>query len=222
MWPALCLAPYLAFGYYEKAVEFEATGELEKAEAELRKAISHNSGQAFFYHRLGNIMMEKFSSDRSEETHLKASEAFRKAIQINSVHPQFWVTLAKYHEFRALSSNGMEKQKHMAQTIAAYREAIRLAPTNPFYLVNSALVLVKVNLLEETRKQLEAALALEPNFITAHALLVEVYDRLGLDTESILIKRRMGETMRRVSRHKPKNAYEKRLLMEPSEYFKGR
>jgi O-antigen ligase/Tfp pilus assembly protein PilF len=220
VWPFLCLAPYLAFNHYEKAAALQAAGDLDGSEEQLQRAISYNPRQAFFHHRLGNIHMEKFSVDHSRERARAALEAFTKAIELNRIHPPFWHTLARYHEFMVTFFQGQEREAHIQQAAIAYQKAIELAPTNPFYRVSLAALRIKAGEQEEAIGPLEEALRLEPNFVTAQVLLIDLKEKLGYRDEAMTLRARLEETIRRVSGLRPMNEYEARLLMDPAKYFK--
>jgi O-antigen ligase/cytochrome c-type biogenesis protein CcmH/NrfG len=220
VWPFLCLAPYLGFNHYEKAAALQAAGDLDGSEEQLQMAISYNPRQAFFHHRLGNIHMEKFSLDHSTERARAALEAFRKAIELNRIHPPFWHTLARYHEFMVSFFQGQEREAHIQQAAMAYEKAIELAPTNPFYRVSLAALFIKAGELEKAIAPLEQALHLEPNFVTAQVLLIDVKEKLGYKEEAAALRAKLEETLRRVSGLRPINEYEARLLMDPARYFK--
>jgi O-antigen ligase len=220
VWPFLCLSPYIAFRYYEKASLLHSEGKLEEAEQHLLKAISFNSKQPFFFHRLGNIQMERFSRTQHSLLARNALENFEKAVELNRINPIFWHTLGRYHEFMVVFSEGTEKGTHIEKACRAYEEAAELAPTNPFYRVSLAALFIKAGELEKAIAPLEQALHLEPNFVTAQVLLIDLKEKLGYKDEAAALRAKLEETLRRVSGLRPINEYEARLLMDPARYFK--
>jgi len=219
VWPFLCLSPYIAFRYYEKASLLHSEGKLEEAEQHLLKAISFNSKQPFFFHRLGNVQMERFSQTHSPLFAKSALENFERAAELNSINPTFWHTLGKCHEFMVVFSHGHERQEHIEAASRAYEKAIQFAPTNPFYRVSLAALYVKAGKYENAVRPLEEALELEPNFVTARVLLMDVQQRLGKEKEVADLKAQLEKTIERVRGYRPRNDYEARLLMEPARYF---
>jgi len=220
VWPFLCLSPYLAFRHYEKATLLQSEGKLEEAEEQLVEAISLNRKQPFFFHRLGNIQMERFTQTQSPLTARAALESFEKAVELNRINPIFWHTLGRYHEFMVVFSEGGEKSTHIEKAYRAYQMAAELAPTNPFYRVSLAALFIKAGQQEKAIAPLEEALGLEPNFVTAQVLLIDLKEKLGYEDEAAALRARLEETLRRVSGLRPMNAYEARLLMDPARYFK--
>lgn len=220
VWPFMCLSPYLAFRNYEKATLLQGEGRLEEAEETLRKAISFNRGQAFFFRRMGDIQMERFSRTRSPVLAKSALENFQRAVELNGISPALWHTLGKHHEFMVSFSQGEEREAHIREAAFAYRKAADLARTDPFLRVNLAALLIKAGRIEDSIEPLEEALRLEPNFITAQVLLMDLKEKLGHRDEASALKANLEETLRRVSRLKPINSYEARLLMDPARYFK--
>jgi O-antigen ligase len=219
VWPFLCLSPYIAFRYYEKASLLHSEGKLEEAEQHLLKAISFNSKQPFFFHRLGNVQMERFSQTHSPLLAKSALENFERAAELNSINPTFWHTLGKCHEFMVVFSHGHERQEHIEAASRAYEKAIEFAPTNPFYRVSLAALYVKAGKYENAVRPLEEALELEPNFVTARAVLMDVQQKLGNQKEATALKMQLEKTIERVRGYRPRNDYEARLLMEPARYF---
>ena len=219
VWPFLCLSPYIAFRYYEKASLLHSEGKLEEAEQHLLKAISFNSKQPFFFHRLGNVQMERFSQTHSPLFAKSALENFERAAELNSINPTFWHTLGKCHEFMVVFSHGHERQEHIEAASRAYEKAIEFAPTNPFYRVSLAALYVKAGKYENAVRPLEEALELEPNFVTARAVLMDVQQKLGNQKEATALKMQLEKTIERVRGYRPRNDYEARLLMEPARYF---
>jgi tetratricopeptide (TPR) repeat protein len=115
---------------------------------------------------------------------------------------------------------GQEREAHIQQAAMAYEKAIELAPTNPFYRVSLAALFIKAGELEKAIAPLEQALHLEPNFVTAQVLLIDVKEKLGYKDEAAALRAKLEETLRRVSGLRPINEYEARLLMDPARYFK--
>lgn len=220
VWPFMCLSPYLAFANYERAAILQGEGRLEEAEEKLQKAISLNRGQAFFFRRMGDIQMERFSKQPSPLLAKSALENFERAVELNRINPALWHTLARYHEFMVSFSQGQEREAHIGEAAVAYKKAIELAPTNPFYRVSLAALFIKAGRIEDAEGPLEEALRLEPNFITARVLLIDLKEKLGRKDEAEAHKAGLEETVKRVSRLKPMNQYEARLLMDPGTYFK--
>ncbi|MGQ9858777.1 MAG: O-antigen ligase family protein [Thermodesulfobacteriota bacterium] len=220
VWPFMCLSPYLAFRNYEKATLLQGEGRLEEAEETLRKAISLNRGQAFFFRRMGDIQMERFSLTRSPVLAKSALENFQRAVQLNGISADLWHTLGKYHEFMVSFSTGEQREAHIREAAFAYRKAADLAPTDPFFRVDLAALFIKAGLIEDSIGPLEEALRLEPNFITAQVLLMDMKEKLGHWDEAAVIKANLEQTLKRVSRLKPINSYEARLLMDPARFFK--
>jgi O-antigen ligase len=219
VWPFLCLSPYIAFQYYEKASLLHSEGKLEEAEQHLLKAISFNSKQPFFFHRLGNVQMERFSQTHSPLFAKSALENFERAAELNSINPTFWHTLGKCHEFMVVFSHGHERQEHIEAASRAHEKAIEFAPTNPFYRVNLAALYVKAGKYEDAVRPLQEALELEPNFVTARAVLMDVQQKLGNQKEATALKIQLEKTIEKVRAYRPRNDYEARLLMEPARYF---
>jgi len=219
VWPFLCLSPYIAFRYYEKATLLHSAGKLEEAEEQLVKAISFNSKQPFFFHRLGNVQMERFSQTHSPLLAKSALENFERAVELNSINPTFWHTLGKCHEFMVVFSQGHERQEHIEAASRAHEKAIEFAPTNPFYRVSLAALYVKAGKYENAVRPLQEALELEPNFVTARAVLMDVQQKLGNQKEATALKIQLEKTIEKVRAYRPRNDYEARLLMEPARYF---
>lgn len=219
VWPLSCLRPYLAFRHYEEATRLQNANKLEEAERELRRAISLNSRQAFFFHRLGNIFMERFSLISSPEIANDALGNFQRAIQLNPANSGFWRTLGRYHEFMANFSQGSEREMNIEAASAAYQAAIELFPTNPFYRVSLAALYIKAGRYDKAVTPLLDALELEPNFVTAMVLFRDVVKHLGNTDQANFIEARLEETFRRLQKYRPLNEYEARLLMEPANYF---
>ncbi len=220
IWPYFCLAPFLAYSHYERAARLQTKGDLYGAQQELKQAILYNPKQAFFHHRLGNVAMERSSVDQSERATKAAWEAFTTAVRTNPIHFTFHHTLARYHEFMVPLVQGRERDEHILAAAAAYERAIELAPTNPFLYVGLAALHIKAGNLDQALEPLQGALALEPNFVTARVLSIDVNERLGRGAEASRFRNELQEIARRLSNHRPVNGYEAKLLMEPARYFK--
>lgn len=219
IWPISCLMPYLAFRHYKQATRLQSINRMEEAERELREAISLNPRQAFFRHRLGNIIMERFPSKASPALATEALENFEAAIRLNPVNSTFWRTLGKYHEFMVNFSQGAQRERNIEAASASYQAAIELSPTNPFHRLTLAALHIKAGSYNKAIKPLQDALELEPNFVTAMVLLRDVLKYLGNTDQASSLEGRLEETLRRFQGYKPLNEYEARLLMEPAKYF---
>jgi len=116
-------------------------------------------------------------------------------------------------------SQGHERQEHIEAASRAHEKAIEFAPTNPFYRVSLAALYVKAGKYENAVRPLQEALELEPNFVTARAVLMDVQQKLGNQKEATALKMQLEKTIEKVRAYRPRNDYEARLLMEPARYF---
>ncbi len=219
-WPVFCLRPFLAFKHYESAGVHLAAGDLAEAQRDAERAIVYNSGQPFFFQLLGNIAMERFSKTQSTEDAKLALRAFSASVSMNRLHPRFYSTMSKYYEF--MIPYVSDKEDYLKNSVENCKKAIALSPTDCFYRVDLALLLIRGGDYEKAIPELENALRLEPNFLTAQILLADVHDKLGHLTEAAEWRAVMERTRNKYRDHVTKNPYERKLLMDPKAYLKDK
>ena len=168
-------------------VEFEASGSVEKASrsVSLGLGILPSSDRA---HRagveLGMIQLTALAGSSTAQSKLQSTlnETIQhglSAVEIESRDYQNWLTLARL--YGELAGAGIQGAEQEART--AYGQASANNPTNPL----PHLGLAQLDLLKgddaAARVNLEAAIAIKPDLVTAHYLLSQVLARANnLDT----------------------------------------
>jgi predicted CXXCH cytochrome family protein len=135
-------------------------GRFQIAVTGLRKAIALNPDFPDFHNSLGVNLAALGATDPAES-------AYRDALRIDPWHAAAHANLA-----RLLAEKGDREQ-----AIHYFEKANRLQPGNAPNLYEHALTLVQLNRFEESQKQVEAAIAADPNLAEPHELLGGLHSR---------------------------------------------
>ena len=192
-------------------VEYNTTQDAAKASHSIAWALgvlpgndrAHRAGV-----ELGLLQLSKLAStgDTSEPARAQLQATLASAIEhglaavsIESGNYQNWLTLARL--YGELAGAGVEGAEERARE--AYAEARKSSPTNPLpYLGEAQLDLVKGD-DAAARRNLEAALAVKPNFAPAHYLLSQIHAR----AESFEKAQEYGEAVVQIAPQDPLGWY---------------
>jgi O-antigen ligase len=218
LWPSFCLRTWVANRHYETATAYWKANAPLAAQRELEKGISYNPSQAFYWDLRGHLAMERFSEGKSMDEARAALDSFSKAVSLNPVYPPLHFTLGKCYEF--LVPFMKEREVYVAHGIESYRNAIELSPRNCFYRVRLAALHMKVQDWGLAIVELKEALALEPKFVAAMYLLAEAYVAAGDEEGARVTRETMNRTMKDYRDYRPRNVYERNLLLDPGVYMR--
>jgi len=140
----------------------EETGDDDKAVENFRKAIDLNPGFPDASLNLGDLYLRR---DRLDE----AVELFLKAI---AVRPDF----AAAHNRLGVA---YARQKLVNEALAALRRAAELERGNPWHPYTIAVIEMEFENLSQARRDLDAALALDANYLEAYVAKARLFRRLG-------------------------------------------
>jgi tetratricopeptide (TPR) repeat protein len=220
LWPVFCVKTYVASRHFESASVYSSRNNDLLAEREVDRAISLNPSQAFYHGMAGNLAMGRFSNSKSMDEAKHAIESFSRAISLNPVYPPFHFTSGNCYEFLIPFAKENDKEAYMGLAVASYKKAIDLGPKNCFYRVRLAVLYMKAQDYGSAIKELKESLALEPSFVTAQYLLAQAYERAGDVEQSRETRETMSRTIREYGNYRPRNIYERNLLLDPMVYFR--
>lgn len=192
--------------FYSGLRSFNNNGDIEKALPKFLEALSFDSHNDFYLQNLAQAFMIKVNSIANQPTNNQeglqqlqsqfsgnlggAIQAAKQATEINPNESQNWIVLGKvYEDVIVLVPGAAEK------SIEAFNAALKLEPNSPSIVT----ALGRAHLLfgdfysrtndrknrdkefGESISTLEKAVALKPDYLPAHFLLAQVYDRQGRD-----------------------------------------
>ena len=194
--------------FYSGLRSFSSNGDVEKALPKFLKASGFDSRNDFYLQNLAQAFMMKVNSIANQPTNSEeglqqlqseffgnlggAIQAAKQATEINPKESQNWIALGKvYEDVIVLVPGAAEK------AIEAYNIALKLEPNNPliFTAMGRSHLLFgyfysrandKKNRDKEFSESvsiLEKAISLKPDYLPAHFLLAQGYDRQGRDRQ---------------------------------------
>ncbi len=127
-------------------IYYEGRGDLQKAEAELRKALTLDPNNTDAYRWLGWVYQEQGRIGEAEG-------AFKQAIALK---PDYWLNYSELGSFYFYTGRLEEAGPH-------YEQIIRLTPDNYIGYNNLGIQRLDTGHEEEARRRLEKSIALKPN-----------------------------------------------------------
>lgn len=154
LYKALGLNKNFASAYYETANIYYKKGYADKADELLAKSISINEDDYKNYHLKGSILFKKGNF-------LDALSAYSQAIELEQGISDIYFD--KSHvQFRLSSLDG---------ALFNINKAVELDAQNPQYLYLKGIILLSLNMLNESKECFKSALAVKPDFILTKAAL---------------------------------------------------
>ena len=161
--------------YDDALATLERAGRLDKNEAEV-----------FFM--LGEVLREQ---DTTRAGQARAIDAYERAAELDPDLVDAWLQLGTLHEARGNSiaeryfrtattvqrdsalpfrmlADYYARQSKLAESVAAYDEAIRRAPQYADALYNSGLVLLDMDSVDRAARQFDTAVEVAPTYVDAH------------------------------------------------------
>ena len=160
----------------------------DDALATLERAGRLNKNEPEVFFMLGQVLQEQ---DTSRAGQAKAIDAYERAAELNPDLVDAWLQLGLLHEARGNSiaerylktataiqrdsalpyrmlADYYARQSKLAESVAAYDEAIARDPQYAEALYNSGLVLLDMDSVERAARQFETAVAVAPTYTDAH------------------------------------------------------
>lgn len=135
---------------FNKALELQRAGQLEKAEALYRRAMTMNPNLALLYSNLGVVV---YSQGRT----LESIPIYKKAISLDP-------TLSLAHNNLGVALSALSR---LDEALEAFGKAIAIVPDDPEPTNNYGDCLVKLSRFAEGAQYLRLALKLKPNYVEA-------------------------------------------------------
>ena len=159
---AVALAPSDADSWYDLASVLQEEGMLSEAATVVEEALRRDSARAEGYNIRGIVRAERGDPAGAEQD-------FRKAIDLDPRNARAWTNLG----------NALRATGRIDEASDAYRRSIELAPRNADALNGLGAVLVQQGRTTEGIAQLDAALAVSPDFYEARLNRAVAYEVAG-------------------------------------------
>jgi predicted TPR repeat methyltransferase len=156
----------------QRAIEAHKGGRLLEAEAEYRRILRRNPGDADALNFLGMLTCQTGDA-------VAAAELLRKSVEADSTNSHAWLNLGN-----VLLAKGDAQEAR-----AAFVKATELAPDLPMAWFNLGVCLGRCSLPQEAASALQRALKLEPGHIPAYESLALLLNRLGNHAEAAEVYR---------------------------------
>jgi tetratricopeptide (TPR) repeat protein len=154
---ALDIQPNYAAAHDGMGRLLESLGKDDEAETSYRKALEINVAFADAYTHLGEMYLRKGRLD-------DAVALFLKAISVKPDFSQAYTRLGV----------ALSRQERYEDALAAARKSLELAPHDPEPQVALARIDLEMQSLRRSREAVDAALAIDPEFVYAHLMLGEL------------------------------------------------
>ena len=179
----------LAWMTFESASRHAMAGETVAAIQGLRDAIALDSGKSLYHHGLGSVYARSFETTGEKQAFQNAHAEFKKAIELNPLDSrllgllgQLYVSAAQAPHTSAISNE--QRRVWLADGVQAYEQAIQLAPFSAMYRYEQARLHWMLGERREAERRAKEAEVLEPNFLPARALLVQLWANAGRENEA--------------------------------------
>lgn len=191
----------------------QAAGDAAGAAALLQGAIAAVPIQSYYHARLAALHGEQFRRTGDLEAFASAVRGYDEAVRLNSRQASFWEERAGLYLHLARTGPGPLSGEARAEARRGYRKVLQLNPHR--FTVRWILAGMSVEEGDPASavRQLERAVADEPNFIRGRLLLADLLERLGRTGEADRQRREAAERRQRHPRPLPDwGAYERELL----------
>jgi O-antigen ligase len=182
---------------------------------QLERAAAWDPTAAAYRIALGSLGVKRYESTGDPEA---LSLAFRELETAMALNPGTFTYRAHAADLlHSLFRRRPQRRDLLDEAIVQQREAVRLAPSNPFLRERLGVFLGERGQTEEAGAQLERALELEPCFLRARHRLGLLRESSGKKGEALAVYRETLQRQEECRRHVPQEDYERSLLdLEPS------
>jgi tetratricopeptide (TPR) repeat protein len=188
---------YLAEVYYQKALAFWQEGKIDQTMENLQKAINVNPKIDLYFRDLSQVYLAKANQKiQAGDTNIQnevaqAINLANSATNLNQINVANWSVRAFNYQSLAGIVRGAEDW-----AIKCYEEASKLEPSNPYYLTQKGVMILRRGILSENEKEKEEfftqsedlfkkAIELKSDYAPAHFQLAMVYYNRGKLDEAI-------------------------------------
>jgi len=150
---------------------------LPRAVAHLQAALQWVPIHAYYHYEFGKLYQTAFRNQPNLDAFYEAYHALTQAIRYNPQDFRMYIRLAELH--REMFRQMLPTPPTAHNAIAAYQQAIRLNPFDPFLRFSLATLYADFGQFEQAVETLQTAVALEPNFVGGHQMLSKLLTHLN-------------------------------------------
>jgi len=159
-----------------------ARGDVDVALARLEAARGRAPGATEIGYLLGQALRRRGELDRARALLQAGGEV---PARLDDPHLDAVRALARGMMARQAAGRGLAAQGRLTEAVAAFRDAVALAPDEPRLRVNLGEALLRLGDAEGARREFEAAIPLDPAYPLAHYNAGVACARLGRDAEAV-------------------------------------
>jgi tetratricopeptide (TPR) repeat protein len=197
---------YIAEVYYLDGIKSYSNGDIDLSLAKVERAISINQKSDVFSRSLAEIYLAKLNAEikRNDIPVAQVSQNVQRLVQLSNASAQRAVLLNPFDSAN-WSVKGYVSLSFIPlyigfdeEAIKAYDEAIKLEPTNPYYLTQEGIVLAtaafqlkedqkadREKKLTDAEAKFKRAIELKPDYASAMYQLAGIYQAQGKTDEAV-------------------------------------
>lgn len=209
----------LSWMAYEAGSRAQAAQELETATVRFEQAIGLDPGKSLYHNALAAVRFQAFRTSHDAADARTALEELNAAIALNPLDGGLYGILGNLHlqllaALPAGEAYAAERDALRRDAAFAYRHAVELQPYSPFHRLALGQVLLALGDGDRAAASVQAAVAMEPNFLPGRLWLAGHYLASGHERGRVLAQEQYREIVERQARYagRPKNDYERKLL----------
>lgn len=172
----LIIRPAMAWYLYVGAEKQIKSGDTIKAIDRLRLSTMVDPGNAAYHDHLASKLFEEYVKTKKQEYIEEAFEEINYAIGLNPLNGKTFNHLGFLYHLRAdYEEDAVQKGKYLGESIKAFEKAIELDPYSVFNYKEISAIYTKIGMEDKAVDYLEKAITIEPNYLPARGLLVDLY-----------------------------------------------
>jgi len=176
----LVARPAAAWYVFETGEEAYRAGRITEAITAFARASMIDPGVTGYYDTMARALVRSYEQSGDSRQLAAAIDELKIACSLNGQDARFPARLGLLNLMLAQqSAQASERERYVTEAAAAYDRAIRLDPYTAAHYYDFAKVRLAQNNEDEARRLLREAVAYEPNYLPARALLVELAVRTG-------------------------------------------
>ena len=214
VWVHSALIPSAGLWFNEQGYRAYASNNLNKAEADYDTATAILPIHAALLDERGMLYLERYSQTQDRRWIAVAEDFFRQASNAN---PNFVEPLRHMEKalIWSLTGNDESDSRIHPQIAAIDREILRIDPFDPFVRKNLAEALYRDGRRKEAEEELDRALQVEPNYISAYLTMARWESEAGNTARADQYHREAMDISAKYRDLKYGAQYERLLLAQP-------
>jgi tetratricopeptide (TPR) repeat protein len=204
------LRPYWASQEADRASAAIKRGDTDQGIKYAEKAVKIMWGESSYHYSLASFYYIVYLQKGDFEWFKKTIKELQESIQLNPMNDRYYERLGYITMTPAMEKKNSEL---LNISIQSYQKSIELRPFYPFSCRNLGRLFLDLGDLDQAESYVRKSIAIEPKYIMAHYLLGLILEKKGQPDLAVSEYKKARELWTRHKDYRPKNDYEKELMV---------